>query len=97
MYLTASAAADNIAVMPKRPEKMLTVSEVAARLGESERNVRNWARGGLFPGAFLQESPRGPYWLVPEGDLRSFSKPARGRPARPKPNNAEQKMKKGAQ
>ena len=63
---------------------MLMVSEVAQRLGESERNIRNWAKQGIFPGAELTESPRGPYWEIPESDLKSFSKPARGRPSKKK-------------
>ena len=70
--------------MAKAQEKMLMVSEVAARLGQSERNIRNWAKRGVFPGAVLQVSPRGPYWLIPESDLKSFSKPVRGRPGKPK-------------
>jgi len=64
---------------------MLMVSEVATRLKESERNIRNWARAGLFPGAELKESPRGPYWEIPEDALNGFEKPARGRPAKKKP------------
>jgi hypothetical protein len=70
--------------MAKAQEKMLMVSEVAARLGQSERNIRNWAKRGVFPAAVLQVSPRGPYWLIPESDLKSFSKPVRGRPGKPK-------------
>jgi hypothetical protein len=70
--------------MRKGTEKMLTVSEVAERLKASERNVRNWVRQNLFPRAELKESPRGPYWEIPEGDLKGFQKPVRGRPQKPK-------------
>ena len=63
---------------------MLTVSEVAARLGESERSVRNWAMARLFVGAERQESYRGPVWLIPESALKDFEKPTRGRPRKPK-------------
>ena len=66
---------------------MLTVSEVAQRQGTNERNIRNWARMGLFPGAQLRESPRGPYWEIPESSLEGFSEPPRGRP--PKPANSK--------
>ena len=32
--------------------------------------IRNWAKQGIFPGAELKESPRGPYWEIPETDLK---------------------------
>ena len=73
--------------MKKGKDKMLTVSEVAQRLGESERNIRNWATQKVFPGAQRVDSPRGPYWEIPESDLDSFEKPARGRPKKKKDNN----------
>jgi hypothetical protein len=73
-------------------QKMLTVSEVAQRLGESDRTVRNWVNQNLFPGAMLEKSPRGPYWMIPETALRSFEKPPRGRP--PKRNSDGSKASK---
>jgi Helix-turn-helix domain len=79
--------------MKKGKEKMLTVSEVAARLGESERNIRNWAKQKVFPGAELRDSPRGPYWEIPESDLQHFEKPARGRPPKPKPKTSKKRRK----
>src|SRR5215471_7173394 len=90
-YKAAPAAHARIDRMAKAQEKMLMVSEVAARLGQSERNIRNWAKRGVFPGAVLQVSPRGPYWLIPEGDLKSFARPARGRPGKPKAVHAARK------
>ncbi|MGH9761246.1 MAG: helix-turn-helix domain-containing protein [Blastocatellia bacterium] len=66
--------------MARAAERLLLVPQVAERLGESERTIRNWARKNLFPGAKLMESPRGPYWMIPESDLKSFKKPPRGRP-----------------
>src|SRR5262245_3596379 len=66
--------------MAKGYEKMLTVSEAAQRLGESDRTVRNWVNRNLLPGAKLEESPRGPYWMIPDSALQSFEKPPRGRP-----------------
>jgi hypothetical protein len=68
--------------MAKGKGKMLTVSEVATRLGENERSIRNWAKQQLFPGAELKPSPRGPYWEIPENDLKGFEKPTRGRPSK---------------
>ncbi|HEX3558267.1 MAG TPA: helix-turn-helix domain-containing protein [Pyrinomonadaceae bacterium] len=56
----------------------LTTSEAAARLGESPRLVRLWCQQGRFPGARLVEHPRGDYWVIPAGDLRSFVKPKPG-------------------
>jgi hypothetical protein len=70
--------------MRKGKGSMLTVSEVADRLGESERNIRNWAKQKLFRGAELKDSPRGPYWEIPEVDLEGFEKPTRGRPPKKK-------------
>lgn len=70
--------------MKKAARKMLLVSEVAARLGESQRNITNWANQHLFPGAERVESPRGPYWEIPEEDLACFKRPQRGRPPKKK-------------
>jgi hypothetical protein len=71
--------------MKKGKAKMLTVPEVAELLGESQRNIRNWARQNVFPGAERKDSPRGPYWEIPECDLVDFERPARGRPPKKKP------------
>jgi hypothetical protein len=70
--------------MEKTKGRMLSVSEVAASLGESERNVRFWAKQKVFPGAHLVDTPRGPYWEIPVEDLSSFKRPARGRPPQKK-------------
>lgn len=76
----------------KGDERMLTVSEVAQRLGESDRTIRNWVSQNLFAGAKLKASPRGPYWMIPETALRSFERPLRGRP--PKRDRAGAKASK---
>ncbi len=68
----------------KKGEKMLTVSDVAGRLGESNRTIRNWATSGLFKGARREDSYRGPVWLIPESALKGFEKPVRGRPPKKK-------------
>lgn len=60
---------------------MLTTKDVAERLGAAETSVRLWARQGRFPGATAQDTPRGPYWLIPETALEDFSKEKPG----PKP------------
>ena len=65
---------------------MLTVSDVAARLGAAERSVRLWAKQGKLEGAELIDPPAGvPYWLIPEAALKGFEKRGRGRPARTSP------------
>ena len=70
--------------MKKGKDKMLTVAEVAERLGESNRNIRNWAAAELFEGAQREETYRGPVWLIPEKALNGFQKPVRGRPPKKK-------------
>ncbi len=58
----------------------LTTSQVAARLGVGNSTVRLWCKLKRFPGAHEQQTPRGPVWLIPEGDLEDFVVPTRGRP-----------------
>jgi hypothetical protein len=64
--------------------KMLSVRDVAERLGAAESSVRLWADQGRFKGAVRQESPRGPYWSIPEDSLVSFERVKPG----PKPKTA---------
>jgi len=54
--------------------KMLSVQEVARRLSAAESSVRLWADQGRFEGALRRNSPRGPYWEIPEAALSSFAK-----------------------
>jgi hypothetical protein len=68
----------------------LTISEVAARYKVTPRAARRWLK--LFPNAYIEETRRGPVWLVPEGDLKDFQPPPVGRPRKPK---TEQAVKKG--
>jgi len=58
----------------------LTTSQVAARLGVGASTVRLWCTLRRFPRAYEVQSPRGPFWLIPEGDLEGFVVPKRGRP-----------------
>lgn len=69
---------------------MLTVREVAERTGASQRSVRLWAQQGKFPGAKLEDSPAGSYWLIPETALDGFELRGRGRPPRPKTESKKQ-------
>lgn len=59
----------------------LTTADAAARLGTPERTVRLWCKQGRFEGARAVSTPRGDYWLIPAGALKTFQKPERGRPA----------------
>lgn len=69
----------------KGVDRMLTVREVASRLGAGESSIRIWAAEGRFPGAKREEPPAGsPYWLIPEAALDGFIKRDAGRPPKPK-------------
>jgi excisionase family DNA binding protein len=74
--------------MRKGKAKMLTVREAAQRIGAAESSVRLWVRRGRFPGAKLEESPVGSYWLIPDTDLENFEM---GSPGRPPKSKAEKK------
>ena len=68
---------------------MLSVKEVAGRLGAPTVSVRLWARSGRFPGAELKESELGVnYWVIPEDSLGGFEKkkpgPVPGAKGKPK-------------
>lgn len=62
----------------------LTVAQVAERLDVGRSTVNLWCRQGRFPGARVEDSPVGTYWLIPESDLKDFSPPKRGRVPKPK-------------
>jgi excisionase family DNA binding protein len=79
--------------MRKREPKMLTVREAAEKLGAAESSVRLWVRTGRFPGAKLEETPVGSYWLIPDTDLEGFSMGKAGRP--PKAEGASKRGRKG--
>ena len=73
----------------------LTSSQVADRLGKDKRLVRLWCQQGRFPNAYTEETPRGPVWMIPEGDLVGFEPPPMGRPPKPKDEKASKVSKKG--
>jgi hypothetical protein len=74
----------------------LTTGEAAVRLGESDRLVRLWCKQGRFPNARLVSHPRGDYWTIPVGDLKTFVKPKPGPAPKPKTNDAPASKKKGS-
>jgi hypothetical protein len=57
----------------------LTAAEAAERLSAGRSTVNLWCRQGLFPGARLEKSPVGDYWLIPETAIKGFKPPERGR------------------
>ncbi len=57
----------------------LTAAQVAERLDVGRSTVNLWCRQGKFPGARVEESPVGDYWLIPARDLKDFQPPKRGR------------------
>jgi len=69
-----------IAAVKKVRKNMLTVKQVAERLGVGESSVRHWRIAGRFPGAEADEGPRGIVWYIPESDLKGFQVRRRGRP-----------------
>lgn len=71
---------------------MLTVKEVAERIGAGASSVRLWAKAGKFPGAKHKKTEIGSFWLIPETALEGFEVKGRGRP--PKPKEAEKRKRK---
>lgn len=63
--------------MKKKREVWMNVSEVAYRLGVSERRVRQFIQGGRLPARYYSR-----VWLVKEKDCNDFAKLPRkaGRP-----------------
>jgi hypothetical protein len=70
--------------MKKKEGKMLTVKEVAAKLGAAQISVRIWVNKGRFPGARKESTPFGDFWLIPETALVGFEMGKAGRPPKPK-------------
>ena len=75
-------------------EKELTAAQVAERLDVGRSTVNLWCRQGKFPGARVEASPVGDYWMIPEKDVRDFQPPTKGRP--PKSLPAPEKRATGA-
>lgn len=67
----------------------LTTKEVAVRYGVLDATVRLWRRRGLFPNAYEEQTPRGPVWKIPDGDLEGFQPPKR--PGRPRKHQPQEK------
>jgi hypothetical protein len=72
----------------------LTVTQVAEQLGVAAITVRKWCQRGLFPNAYLHETPLGSLWMIPTKDLDSFEPPKMGRPPKPKEEKGKGSKKK---
>ena len=42
--------------------------------------VVRWARSGILAGAQLEDTPRGPVWMIPANAVVRFQPPTKGRP-----------------
>jgi hypothetical protein len=51
---------------------MLSVRQVAEKLGMPISSVRVWVWKGRFPGAKKEETPFGEFWEIPEDALEGF-------------------------
>lgn len=75
---------------------MLSVKDVAERLGAPPVSVRLWARSGRFPGAELKETDFGvSYWVIPEDALERFEKEKPGPKPSAKKSPARKKARNG--
>ena len=72
----------------------LTTAQVAERLKVAKPTVKLWCRQRKFPNATLEQTVRGPVWQIPESDLKNFTPPKMGRPAKAKDNGAAKKAAK---
>lgn len=64
---------------------MITTTQFARAHGLAYPTVARWAQAGVIPGAELEETPRGPVWMIPQSSSDTFERwrPKRGRPMKP--------------
>ena len=78
----------------KREERVYTIRQAAELTGASVTSLRIWLaddaeRVKRFPNARKENSPIGEYWVIPESDLKGFELRGRGRPSKPKAQDAK--------
>ncbi|MFL6282743.1 MAG: hypothetical protein ACJ74Q_06205 [Pyrinomonadaceae bacterium] len=77
---------------------MLTTREAkdalqARGIEVSYSNLALWVRSGKFTGAELEETPRGPVWMIPAASVEKFVPPRRGRRPTNQPRKSRRAMK----
>lgn len=63
----------------------------------SYSNLALWVRSGKFLGAKLEQTPRGPVWMIPAASVEKFVPPLRGRKPTNQPSKSKRTMKGGKQ
>lgn len=64
---------------------MLTPRQFAGEMNAPYTTVMAWLQQGLIKEAVKTETPHGHYWEIPYSAVRTFSRPVKGRPKKPKP------------
>lgn len=54
--------------------KVLTVTQVADRLGVSRQSIHDWIQEGLFPNAYRKSPRPQSTFLIPEEDVIAFER-----------------------
>jgi|GEM_PF-2955395 len=72
---------------------LMTVADVCAEKGLAPKTVQNWINAGLLP-VVVVGSGRSAKFLLREEDVKAFTPPARGRPAKEKSDPKKGKPKK---
>ena len=59
---------------------MILLKEFSRRSGVPYPTLVRWVREGRIPGALMETSPTGSFWVVPESALKTWERPKLGRP-----------------
>ncbi|HEY8560149.1 MAG TPA: hypothetical protein VIL74_07220 [Pyrinomonadaceae bacterium] len=68
-------------------QKNLTIREFSKIHGVGRRTVAMWCGAGKIPGAFLEATPFGDVWFIPQSASDNFDRdvlPKKGRPRQQK-------------
>ncbi len=79
----------------KKSKPTISTNEVASKLDVTRAAVTQWLRQGLFSGAFVEETPRGPVWHIPRAALKTFKRPKSGRPRQSAAGEASRQKQRG--
>lgn len=78
--MTATTADMPIREIPLSAVGLLTLPQVAERIGASLSAVQKWATAGLLPVVVVSAGGTRKTYLVREKDLKGFKRPTMGRP-----------------